>query len=153
MHVRSAVVVVAVLSAAPALAAERATPMSAPVAAETTGPKETTGVTQFAASPTLAPILREAQGATDASGGATILTSALYGGLAGAVIGAGIGLLEGGNYGRDIGVGAGAGIVVGAALGAAHAFGDSRAVVRDGLNTTERYPVMTASTFALSSRF
>lgn len=147
MHVRSAVVLVAVLSAAPALAAERATPALAPVS------METTGLTQLAASSSLAPLLRDAQGATDASGGGTILMSALYGGLAGAVIGAGIGLLEGGNYGRDIAVGAGAGIVVGAALGAAHAFSDSRAVVRDGLNTTERYPVLTASTLALSGRF
>jgi hypothetical protein len=146
MHVRSAVVFVAVMLAAPALAAERA-PQEETAVAEVSAP------TQLATLPSLSPLLRDAQGATDASGGGTILMSALYGGLAGAVIGGGIGLLEGGNYGRDIAVGAGAGIVIGAALGAAHAFGDSRAVVRDGLNTTERYPIMTASTFGMSGRF
>ena len=147
MHVRSAVALVAVTLAAPAFAAEQAPQEQPAVAAEIAAPA------QLAALPRLAPLLRDAQGATDASGGGTILMSALYGGLAGAVIGGGIGLLEGGNYGRDIAVGAGAGIVIGAALGAAHAFGDSRAIVRDGLNTTERYPVMTASTFGLSGRF
>src|ERR1700694_2129813 len=134
MHVRSAVVLVAVLSAAPALAADRALQAEAPVATDTTG------LTQLAASPSLAPLLRDAQGATDASGGGTILMSALYGGLAGAVIGGGIGLLEGGNYGRDIAVGLGAGIVVGAALGAARAFGDPRAGGGGGANTRERPP-------------
>ncbi len=147
MHIRPAVVLVSVLLAAPALAAERA------LQEETAAATEVSVPTHLAALPTLAPLLRDAQGATDASGGGTILASALYGGLAGAVIGAGIGLLEGGNYERDIAVGAGAGIVVGAALGAAHAFGDSRPLARDGLNTTERHPIMMASAFGLSGRF
>ncbi|GEJ56238.1 hypothetical protein [Anaeromyxobacter diazotrophicus] len=110
--------------------------------------------TALAALPPLAPVEREAVGATDASGGGTILMSALYGGLAGAVVGVGIGLLENGNYGRDIAIGAGAGILIGGALGAAHALGDSRGVAAtDGLNTTERYPVLTARTVRLGGRF
>ncbi|HEX7625079.1 MAG TPA: hypothetical protein VF400_15985 [Anaeromyxobacteraceae bacterium] len=145
MHVRSAFALVAVTLAAPAFAAEQAPQEKTAAATEV--------ATQLAALPRLAPLLRDAQGANDASGGGTILMSALYGGLAGAVIGGGVGLLEGANYGRDIAVGAGAGIIVGAALGAARVFGDSRAVARDGLNTTERYPIMTASTFGMSGRF
>lgn len=147
MSIRSAGVLMAVLLAAPVFAAEIGPQ------ADTALAPEASATTQLAALPAVAPLLRDAQGAADASGGGTILMSALYGGLAGAVIGAGIGLLEGDNYGRDIAVGAGAGIVIGAALGAAHAFGDSRAVARDGLNTTERFPVLTASTFGLSGRF
>jgi hypothetical protein len=113
-----------------------------------------TSTAQLAALPPLAPVGRDALGATDESGGPTILMSAVYGGLAGVLVGAGIGLLEGGNYGRDIAIGAGAGILVGAALGAAHALGDTRGVAAtDGLNTTERYPVLTARAVGLSGRF
>ena len=103
--------------------------------------------------PPLLPIGQDALGAAD-SGGSGILVSALYGGLAGAVIGTGIGLIEGGNYGRDIAIGAGAGLLVGAALGAAHALGDARGLAAtDGLNTAERYPVLTGRTFRLGGRF
>ncbi|HEX7489733.1 MAG TPA: hypothetical protein VF341_12550, partial [Anaeromyxobacteraceae bacterium] len=103
MHVRSAFALVAVTLAAPAFAAEQAPQEQTAAATEVATP------TQLAALPRLAPLLRDAQGANDASGGGTILMSALYGGLAGAVIGGGVGLLEGANYGRDIAVGAGAG--------------------------------------------
>lgn len=135
-------VLVLLAAAGPARAGDEAAP--APALSHAT----------LAALPPLAPIEREAVGATDASGGGTILMSALYGGLAGAVVGVGIGLLENGNYGRDIAIGAGAGILIGGALGAAHAFGDSRGVAAtDGLNTTERYPVLTARTMRLGGRF
>ncbi len=102
-----------------------------------------------------APILSSSEGATDASGGSTIFTSALYGGLAGAAIGAGVALIEGGNWGRDIGIGAGVGLLAGGVLGAAHAFGDSRGPLpaSDGLATTDRNPVITASTLGYAGRF
>lgn len=80
--------------------------------------------------------------------------SALYGGLAGVLVGGAVGLLEGANYGRDIAMGAGVGILVGTVLGASHAFGDSRGVAAtDGLNTTDRNPVLTARTFGLAGHF
>ncbi len=114
----------------------------------------TSGAVLPALPPALAPRGRDALGATDASGGSTILVSALYGGLAGAVVGVGVGLLEQGNYGRDLAVGTGAGVLIGGALGAARAFGDARSLaVTDGLNTTERYPVLTARTLRLGGRF
>lgn len=134
----------AALLSAPALADEApALPSAIPAAS-----------TPLAALPPLAPLGRESLGATDASGGGTILMSALYGGLAGALIGAGIGLLEGGNYGRDIAIGAGAGILIGGAFGAAHALGDSRGLAAtDGLGTPDRSPVLTARTMGLAARF
>jgi hypothetical protein len=143
---RSALVlaVFAALLSAPALAEDAlALPSATSVASSS-----------LAALPPLAPLGRDALGATDASGGGTILMSALYGGLAGALIGAGIGLLEGGNYGRDIAIGAGAGILIGGAFGAAHALGDSRGLAAtDGLDTTDRYPVLTARTVGLAAHF
>jgi hypothetical protein len=101
-----------------------------------------------------APLAQVAPAGSD-SGTGTIFASALYGGLAGAVIGAGVGLIENGNYGRDIAIGAGAGILIGAALGAANAFHDTRAfpTARDGLNTTERYPIVQHGTVGLAGNF
>ncbi|HYS80052.1 MAG TPA: hypothetical protein VEM76_05050 [Anaeromyxobacteraceae bacterium] len=123
-------------------------------AAAPPGFEPTSGAVLPALPPALAPRGRDALGATDASGGSTILVSALYGGLAGAVVGVGVGLLEQGNYGRDLAVGTGAGVLIGGALGAARAFGDARSLaVTDGLNTTERYPVLTARTLRLGGRF
>jgi hypothetical protein len=134
----------AALFSAPALADEAPTLPSATSVASSS----------LAALPPLAPLGREALGATDASGGGGILVSALYGGLAGALIGAGIGLLESGNYGRDIAIGAGAGILIGAAFGAAHVLGDSRSLAAtDGLGTTDRHPVLTARTVGLAAHF
>jgi hypothetical protein len=101
-----------------------------------------------------APLAQVAAGGSD-SGTGTIFASALYGGLAGALIGGGVGLIEGGNYGRDIAIGAGAGILIGGALGAANAFHDTRAfpAARDGLNTTERYPIAQQRTVGLAGNF
>jgi len=130
-------------------ATARAGDAAAPRGSEASG-----GAALSALPPALAPRGRDALGATDASGGSNILVGALYGGLAGAVVGVGIGLLEKGNYGRDIAVGTGAGVLIGGALGAAHAFRDARSLaVTDGLNTTERYPVVTARTLCLGGRF
>ena len=146
MH-RGALVIFALsaLITAPARAGDAAAPR---------GSEASSRVALSALPPALAPRGRDAFGATDASGGSTILVSALYGGLAGAVVGVGIGLLEKGNYGRDIAVGTGAGVLIGGALGAAHALGDARSLaVTDGLNTTERYPVLTARTLRLGGRF
>ena len=124
-------------------------------AGDTAAPRASGGAALSALPPALAPRGRDALGATDASSGSTILVSALYGGLAGAVVGVGIGLIEQGNYGRDIAVGTGAGALIGGALGAARALGDARSrAVTDGLNTTERYPVLTARTVvSLGGRF
>ncbi len=137
-----------------ALAALITTTARAGDAAAPRGSEALGGAALSALPPALAPRGREALGATDASGGSTILVGALYGGLAGAVVGVGIGLLEKGHYGRDIAVGAGAGVLIGGALGAAHALGDARSLaVTDGLNTTERYPVLTGHRFCLGGRF
>jgi hypothetical protein len=111
-----------------------------------------TGATVLAATPAV-PLLPVVEGATDASGGSTILTSALWGGLAGAAIGTGVALIENGNWGRDIGIGAGAGLLIGGALGAAHAFGDTRAPYADGLRSPDRDPVITARTIGIGGRF
>lgn len=99
------------------------------------------------------PLLPSVEGATDASGGSTIFTSALWGGLAGAAIGTGVALIENGNWGRDIAIGAGAGLLIGGALGAAHAFGDTRAPYADGLRSPDRDPVITAQTIGIGGRF
>jgi hypothetical protein len=109
------------------------------------------------AGPVAAPL--DAQGfnqlaPADRSGVSSIFSGALYGGLAGALIGGAVGLIENGNYGRDIAIGAGAGILIGAALGAGHVFGDSRALpASDGLNTTDRFPVIQARTMGVGGRF
>ncbi|MFL5263038.1 MAG: hypothetical protein ACJ79L_11625 [Anaeromyxobacteraceae bacterium] len=101
----------------------------------------------------LAAPLAQIAGTSD-SGTGTIFTSALYGGLAGALVGGAVGLIENGNYGRDIAIGAGAGVLIGAALGAANAFHDTRAFpATDGLNTTEKYPVIQGRTMGLGGKF
>lgn len=108
--------------------------------------------TALAATPAT-PLLPAVEGATDASGGSTIVTSALWGGLAGAAVGTGVALIENGNWGRDIALGAGIGLLAGAALGATHAFGDTRTPYADGMRSPDRDPVITATTVGLSGRF
>jgi hypothetical protein len=101
----------------------------------------------------LAAPLAQVAGTSD-SGTGRIFSSALYGGLAGALIGGGVGLIENGNYGRDIAIGAGVGVLVGAALGAANAFQDTRAFpASDGLNSTDKYPVLQGRTMAFGGTF
>ncbi len=100
-----------------------------------------------------APLLPAVEGATDASGGSSIVTSALWGGLAGAVVGTGVALIENGNWGRDIAIGAGVGLLAGGALGALNVFGDTNRPFSDGLRSPDRDPVLTARTVALGGRF
>jgi hypothetical protein len=132
-------VLIAALATAPALARAEAAPAPAPDLSLTPGD--------------LAAPLAQIAGTTDSGTGA-IFTSALYGGLAGAVIGGGVGLIENGNYGRDIAIGAGVGVLVGAALGATNAFRDTRAFpASDGLNTTDRFPVLQGNTMGFGGKF
>lgn len=141
--------VVAMLIAVPAWAAGDAATSGVDVA------QQTSSAVALAEIAPAAPILSSTEGASDASGGSTILVSALYGGLAGAAIGAGVALIEGGNWGRDIGIGAGVGLLAGGALGAAHAFGDSRGPIAmtDGMGSTDRDPIVTARTMGYGGRF
>ncbi len=99
------------------------------------------------------PLLPPVEGATDASGGSSIVTSALWGGLAGAVVGTGVALIENGNWGRDIAIGAGIGLLAGGALGALNVFGDTNRPFSDGLRSPDRDPVLTARTMGLSGHF
>ncbi len=150
MGLRLGVCVLALTVALPAWAEQGGAQDEAAVGQSSGG-----GPLAMAAIPPAAPILSSTEGATDASGGSTIFTSALYGGLAGAAVGAGVALIEGGNWGRDIGIGAGVGLLAGAVLGATHAFGDSRGPLpmTDGLATTDRNPVITARTVGCGGKF
>jgi hypothetical protein len=92
---------------------------------------------------------------------ATVATDAAWGGLAGLIIGFGVTLVnEFDNWDRDLMVGAGAGVLVGAAVGVAHAAYDARDASRrrrvaygDGMNRTDRDPVITAPTVGFAFRF
>jgi hypothetical protein len=92
---------------------------------------------------------------------ATVATDAAWGGLAGLIIGFGVTLVnEFDNWDRDLMVGAGAGVLVGAAVGVAHAAYDAREANRrrrvaygDGMNRTDRDPVITAPTVGFAFRF
>lgn len=79
----------------------------------------------------------------------TVATDAAYGGLAGLVIGFGVALVnQWDHWQRDITVGAGAGVLVGAAVGVAQATYDAsedrraRRVALDGMNRTDKDPVI-----------
>lgn len=97
-------------------------------------------------------LLGASQGA-EGSGARSILTSALYGGLAGALIGVGVALIEGDHWGRNLAIGAGAGVLVGAAFGVSRAL-SARTPVSDGLHATDRWPVLrTPSLGVLGGRF
>jgi predicted lipid-binding transport protein (Tim44 family) len=126
--------------------------LAPPALADTAQQEASPAVDLQAPPPATAPLYQVA--APDQAGTGRIFTSALYGGLAGALVGGAVALIEGGNYGRDIAIGAGVGILVGAALGAANVFGDARPLpASDGLNTTERFPVIQARTIGLGGRF
>ena len=127
--------------------------LAPPALADTAQPEPSQAVDLQAPAPGDAP-LEQVAPAPDERGTGRIFTSALYGGLAGALVGGAVALIEGDNYGRDIAVGAGVGILVGAALGAANVFGDARPLpASDGLNTTDRFPVIQARTIGLGGRF
>jgi hypothetical protein len=101
----------------------------------------------------------------------TVAMDAGYGGVAGLLVGGGIALIQqGDDWGRDLMVGAGIGLIVGAAVGVAHAVYDEQQYDRatrraaaarapaalaagDGLNRTDRDPVITAATVGLALRF
>jgi hypothetical protein len=89
----------------------------------------------------------------------TVATDAAYGGLAGILVGFGVALVnQWDHWERDITVGAGAGVLVGAAVGAAQAAYDAsqdrRRVASDGLNRTDKDPVIARGpAFALALRF
>jgi hypothetical protein len=126
--------------------------LAPPALADTAQPEPSAAVDLEASAPEVGALYQVA--APDQAGTSRIFTSALYGGLAGALVGGAVALIEGGNYGRDIAIGAGVGILVGAALGAANVFGDVRPLpATDGLNTTERFPVIQARTIGLGGRF
>jgi hypothetical protein len=81
----------------------------------------------------------------------TIATDAAAGGLAGLLVGFGVALVdEFDDWDRNLMVGAGIGVLVGAAVGVAHAAYDAREDRRartrygDGMNRTDRDPVVTA---------
>lgn len=102
---------------------------------------------------------------------ATVALDAGYGGIAGLLVGGGVTLVQqGDHWGRDLSVGAGIGLIVGAAVGVAHAVWETgrddrgppaasaalppRArLADDGLNRTDRDPVITATTVGLSVHF
>ncbi len=92
---------------------------------------------------------------------ATVATDAAWGGLAGLVIGFGVTLVnQFDHWDRDLMVGAGAGVLVGAAVGVAQAAYDASEANRrrhvaygDGMNRTDRDPVITAPTVGLAFRF
>jgi hypothetical protein len=92
---------------------------------------------------------------------ATVATDAAWGGLAGLVIGFGVTLVnQFDHWDRDIMVGAGAGVLVGAAVGVAQAAYDASQANRrrhvaygDGMNRTDRDPVVTAPTVGFAFRF
>ncbi len=92
---------------------------------------------------------------------ATVAIDAAWGGLAGLVVGFGVTLVNSfDHWDRDLMVGAGAGVLVGAAVGVVHAAYNAREADRrrrvaygDGLNRTDRDPVVTAPTFGYAFRF
>lgn len=93
---------------------------------------------------------------------ATVATDAAWGGLAGLLVGFGITLVdEFDDWDRDLMVGAGIGVLAGAAVGVAHAAYEAREADRarrrvaygDGMNRTDRDPVVTARTFGFALRF
>jgi hypothetical protein len=91
---------------------------------------------------------------------ATVATDAAYGGVAGLLVGAGVALVnEWDSWERDLMVGAGVGLLVGAAVGVVHASYDARRdrrtrpIAFDGMNRTDRDPVVTARTVGLAFRF
>ncbi len=92
---------------------------------------------------------------------ATVATDAAWGGLAGLVIGFGVTLVnQFDHWDRDLMVGAGAGVLVGAAVGVAQAAYDASEANRrrhvaygDGLNRTDKDPVITAPTIGFAFRF
>jgi hypothetical protein len=101
----------------------------------------------------------------------TVALDAGYGGVAGLLVGGGVALVQqGDNWGRDLMVGAGIGLIVGAAVGVAHAVYEQQQydratrraaaatrrddlVAGDGLNRTDRDPVVTAATVGLALKF
>ncbi len=91
---------------------------------------------------------------------ATVATDAAWGGLAGLVVGFGVTLVnQFDHWGRDLMVGAGAGVLVGAAVGVGQAAWDAshshgqRVAYDDGMNRTEKDPVITAPTVGYAFRF
>jgi hypothetical protein len=92
---------------------------------------------------------------------ATVATDAAWGGLAGLIVGFGVTLVNSfDHWDRDLMVGAGAGVLVGAAVGVAHAAYNAKEADRrrhvaygDGMNRTDRDPVVTAPTFGYAFRF
>ncbi len=91
---------------------------------------------------------------------ATVATDAAWGGLAGLVIGFGVTLVnQFDHWDRDLMVGAGAGVLVGAAVGVAQAAYDAsqdrqrRMAYGDGMNRTDKDPVITAPTVGFAFRF
>lgn len=103
---------------------------------------------------------------------ATVAMDAAYGGVAGLLVGGGVALVQqGDNWGRDIMVGAGVGLIVGAAVGVVHALYDQQQydraerraaqaqrtrsilVAGDGLNRTDRDPVISGRNVAFAFQF
>lgn len=92
---------------------------------------------------------------------ATVATDAAWGGLAGLVIGFGVTLVnQFDHWDRDLMVGAGAGVLTGAVVGVAQAAYDAsqadrrrRVAYGDGMNRTDRDPVITAPTVGFAFRF
>jgi hypothetical protein len=105
----------------------------------------------------------------------TVATDAAFGGVAGLLVGVGVALVDQGNdWGRDVTVGAGAGVLVGAAVGVVEATLDARDYrerervrrygygapdlrvrppATDGLDRTDKEPVITVRTVGLAFRF
>jgi hypothetical protein len=89
---------------------------------------------------------------TEASPFATVATDAAWGGLTGLLVGFGVTLVNSfDNWGRDLMVGAGSGVIVGAIVGTVHAAYNAREADRrrhvtygDGMNRTDRDPVVTS---------
>jgi hypothetical protein len=92
---------------------------------------------------------------------ATVATDAAWGGVAGLIVGFGVTLVnQFDHWGRDLMVGAGIGVLAGSAVGVVHAAYDAREADRrrrvaygDGMNRTDRDPVVTARTVGLAFRF
>ncbi len=91
---------------------------------------------------------------------ATVATDAGYGAIAGLLVGTGVALVnQWDHWERDMMVGTGAGVLVGAAVGVVQAGADARddrrrRVARDGMNRTDKDPVITSRpTFALAFNF
>ncbi len=92
---------------------------------------------------------------------ATVAIDAAWGGLAGLIVGFGVTLVNSwDHWDRDLTVGAGVGVLVGAAVGVAHAAYNAREAERrrhvafgDGLNRTDRDPVITRPTVGYAFRF